>query len=147
MVCENCKERNATSYCQIRVEGKIVQKYLCQQCRALLVRDDELSVNPQFKIKNQFCHNCGTTLKDFIASSYVGCQNCYEEFEPIIMQALKSVQMEQTHQGKIPARFTKKQEIQDLEELLNKAMQNSDLMQVNRLSARLKQLKGGNNAR
>ena len=40
-----------------------------------------------------------------------------------------------------------KEEIKDLEELLEKAMQNSDLMQVNRLSARLRQLKGANNGR
>ncbi|MBO5884868.1 MAG: hypothetical protein J6Q51_03630 [Clostridia bacterium] len=147
MVCENCKEKVATSYCQIKIDGKVVQKYLCQQCRAVLVRDNEISVNPEFKIKNQFCRNCGTTLKDFVASSCVGCENCYTEFAQILEQALKSVQIKQTHEGKIPSRFAKKQEIKNLEELLNRAMQNSDLLQVNRLSARLRQLKGGNNDR
>ena len=144
MICENCKERNATSFCQIKINGKIVQKYLFGQCRSVLVSDDEISVNPQFRIKNQFCHNCGTTLKDFIASGYVGCEHCYSEFEPVIKQALKGVQKNQTHQGKVPTRFAKKQEILQLEELLDKAMQNQDLMQVNRLSIRLKNLKGGN---
>ena len=147
MICENCKERNATSYCQIKIDGKIVQKYLCAQCRSVLVSSDELSVNPQFKIKNQFCHNCGTTLKDFIASSYLGCENCYIEFAPVIKQALLGVQFSQTHKGKVPNRFAKKQEILELEELLNKAMENQDLLQVNRLSARLKNLKGGNDAK
>ena len=147
MICENCKERNATSYCQIKIDGKIVQKYLCAQCRSVLVSSDEISVNPQFKIKNQFCHNCGTTLKDFIASSYVGCQYCYQEFAPVIKQALLGVQYNQNHIGKIPSRFAKKQEILELEELLNKAMENQDLLQVNRLSARLKNLKGGNDAK
>ena len=147
MICENCKERNATSYCQIKIDGKIVQKYLCAQCRSVLVNSDELSVKPQFKIKNQYCHNCGTTLKDFIASSYVGCEHCYEEFALIIKQALLGVQLNQTHQGKVPTRFTKKQEILELEKLLDKAMVNQDLLQVNRLSARLKNLKGGNDAK
>ncbi len=145
MICENCKEKNATSFCQIKIDGKTVQKYLCQHCRSLLVRSDELSVNPEFKIKNQFCHNCGTTLKDFIASSYLGCENCYEEFSLVIEQALKSVQINQNHQGKIPVRFQKKEELQNLEELLNKAMENQDINQVNRLTARLKHLQGGNN--
>ena len=145
MICEHCKEKNATSFCQVKVDGKMVQKYLCQQCRSLLVKSDELSVNPEFKIKNQFCHNCGTTLKDFIASSYLGCENCYDEFSLIIEQALKSVQINQNHQGKIPLRFQKKQELQELEELLNKAMENQDIDQVNRLTVRLKKLKGGNN--
>lgn len=145
MICEHCKEKNATSFCQVIVDGKMVQKYLCQQCRSLLVKSDELSVNPEFKIKNQFCHNCGTTLKDFIASSYLGCENCYDEFSLIIEQALKSVQINQNHQGKIPLRFQKKQELQELEELLNKAMENQDIDQVNRLTVRLKKLKGGNN--
>ena len=145
MICENCKERNATSYCQIKIDGKVVQKYLCQQCRSLLVRSDELSVNPEFKIKNQYCNNCGTTLKDFIASSYVGCECCYIEFYPIIKQALLGVQINETHQGKVPQRFVKKQEILEVEKLLEMALQNSDLTQVNRLSYRLKQLKGENN--
>ena len=141
MICENCKERNATSYCQIKVGGKIIQKYLCQQCRALLVKSDEISVNPQFKIKNQFCRNCGTTLKDFIASGYVGCDKCYLEFESIIKEALLGAQLNQKHIGKVPIRFIKKQEIIDLENLLDKAMQNQDLLQINRLSSRLKTLK------
>lgn len=142
MICENCKEKNATSFCQIKIDGKLVQKYLCQQCRSLLVRDDELSVNPEFKIKNQYCHNCGTTLKDFIASSYVGCESCYIEFYPVIKQALSSVQKNQAHQGKVPDRFRKNQEIKNLEELLEQALSNSDLTQVNRLTHRIKQLKG-----
>ena len=142
MICENCKERNATSYCQIKLPGKTIQKYLCQQCRALLVRDDELSVNPEFKIKNQYCNNCGTTLKDFIASGYVGCESCYVEFYPVVKQALGSFQKSQIHQGKVPERFKRQKEIKELENLLEKAMENSDLVQVNRLSFKLKQLKG-----
>lgn len=142
MLCENCKEKVATSFCQIKIGGKVVQKYLCQQCRSLLVRSDELSVNPEFKIKNQYCNNCGTTLKDFIASSCVGCECCYVEFYPIIKQALLGVQKYQNHTGKIPNRFIKQQQILDVENLLEMALANSDLTQVNRLSFKLKQLKG-----
>ena len=146
MICENCKERNATSYCQIRTQGKTIQKYLCQQCRSLLVHNDELSVNPEFKIKNQYCNNCGTTLQDFIVSGYVGCEDCYIEFYPVIKQALGSFQKVQIHKGKVPERFKKQKEIAELERLLEQAMNNSDLTQVNRLSFRLKQLKGGRDA-
>lgn len=145
MLCENCKQNVATSYCQIKIDNKVVQKYLCQSCRSALVKDNELSVNPEFKIKNQFCRNCGTTLKDFVASSYVGCECCYDEFSAIIEQALKSVQTGSMHQGKVPERFVKKQEILNLEQVLEKAMQNGDLTQINRLNAKLKQLKGGGN--
>ncbi len=146
MLCENCQERNATSFCQIKVGDKVVQKYLCQQCRATLVPNDELSVNPQFQIKNQYCHNCGTTLKDFVASSYVGCEYCYIEFYPIIKQALHGVQKEIKNVGKMPQRFVTMQEIEETENLLEQAIANSDLLQVNRLSSKLKQLKGDNHA-
>ena len=142
MLCENCQERNATSFCQIELDGKMVQKYLCQHCRSLLVRNDELSVNPRFEIKNQYCHNCGTTLKDFIASGYVGCEYCYIEFYPIIKQALHGIQKDMTNTGKVPQRFELKQQIENTEKLLEQAIENSDLMQVNRLSFKLKQLKG-----
>lgn len=146
MLCENCQERNATSFCQIKVGDKVVQKYLCQHCRATLVPNDELSVNPQFQIKNQYCHNCGTTLKDFVASSYVGCEYCYIEFYPIIKQALHGVQKEIKNVGKMPQRFVTMQEIEETENLLEQAIANSDLLQVNRLSSKLRQLKGDNHA-
>ena len=140
MICENCKQKNATSYCQVLIDGKHVQKYLCSNCRALLVKNDV--EGNEFKIKKQFCRNCGTTLKDFIASSMVGCQYCYEEFSLVIEQALKSVQKKQMHIGKIPFRYQKKKDIEQVEHLINMAMENNDLMQVSRLTKRLKQLKG-----
>ncbi len=144
MLCENCQERNATSYCQIKLGDKVVQKYLCQQCRSVLVPNDELSVNPKFQIKNQYCHNCGTTLKDFVASSYVGCEYCYIEFYPIIKQALHGVQKEIKNTGKMPKRFKINQQIKETEKLLEQAISNSDLAQVNRLSSMLRDLKNGN---
>ncbi len=142
MLCENCGERIATTYCYIKINGKVVQKNLCVQCKNALILSDEISVNPEFKIKNQFCHNCGTTLKDFVASGFFGCENCYKEFEKVALSAIKSTRISDENLGKIPPRFAKKQEIEELEHLLDMAMNNGDLMQVNRLGAKLKLLKG-----
>ena len=47
-----------------------------------------------------------------------------------------------TNTGKVPHRFELKQQIENTEKLLEQAIENSDLMQVNRLSFKLKQLKG-----
>lgn len=141
MICENCKDKIATSYQLVNKDGKESYMYLCQYCRSLLVGDDAISVKSKFDDKNRFCHNCGTTLKDFIASSYVGCETCYTEFSDVVSKAIKNTKQENTHCGKVPERFLKKQAIVDTEKLLEKAMLNSDLNQVNRLSYRLKQLK------
>lgn len=142
MLCENCGEKIATTFCHIKANGRVLQKNLCVQCKNALILSDEISVNPEFKIKNQFCHNCGTTLKDFVASSFFGCEYCYEEFEKVATQTIKSVQISEENVGKVPSKFVKKQEISELEHLLDMAMSNGDLMQVNRLSAKLKLLKG-----
>lgn len=142
MNCEICNEKMATTYCVLKVNGKNIQKNLCIECKNALCFDDEISVSESFKLKNQFCHNCGTTLKDFVISGYVGCEFCYEEFDRILSRSMLGIQKNAENLSKIPPIFAKKQEICELETLLDKAMSNGDLIQVNRLSAKLKLIKG-----
>ena len=144
MICENCNQNVATSFCLVKVNGQQVQKYLCQNCRQNLQTNNNKTDN---QIQNKFCHNCGTTLKDFIASSCVGCEHCYTEFFDTIEQALKAVQIKQNHVGKVPARFEKKQQINNLEQELNIAMDSADFDKVKILTQKLQELKGGNGAK
>ena len=145
MICENCNKNVATSYCLTKINGQSVQKYLCQQCRESLKSGSYIKTEQ--KTPNKFCHNCGTTLKDFIASSYVGCQQCYTEFSDVIEKALKSVQIKQNHVGKVPLRFLHQQQIKELEDKLNEAMDSANFDEVKILTKQLSELKGGNGAK
>ena len=142
MNCEICNEKMATVCCALKINGKNIQKNLCIECKNALSFDNGISVDETFKIKNQFCHNCGTTLRDFVISGTLGCEKCYEEFDKIVSRSVISVQKTEENTSKVPPIFAKKQEISELEKLLDLAMKNGDLIQVNRLSAKLKMLKG-----
>lgn len=142
MVCENCKLKPATSFFQYEENGKKVEKYLCSECRKTFSVPEIQKPQTAF-VQKRTCSNCGTSLNDFLESSYLGCEKCYEDFLPIVMQALANVQAGFEHVGKFPDRFLKHQRILELEKLLDCAINNKDLEQVNRISKEIKDLKQG----
>lgn len=48
------------------------------------------------------CSSCGTTLSSFYKSGYLGCPDCYREFESEITATLKDIQGGEYHVGKKP---------------------------------------------
>ena len=93
--------------------------------------------------KDVFCHNCGITLKDFMESSYVGCEQCYTEFGATMKKAIVSYQKSTENLGKVPPRFAQREKLAGPHQLLEQAMQNNDLNQVNRISREIRELMGG----
>lgn len=142
MICEKCGQKVATAYCTIIENNVSKQKFLCGDCRRIYLKEIETKA-PIDIAKDVVCTNCGTTLKDFMASGYVGCQVCYYEFGGMMKKAINSYQKANEHTGKVPERFAKKQKLESLQQLLEQAMLNQDLAQVNRLSREIKKLTGG----
>lgn len=92
---------------------------------------------------NRTCSNCGTSLRDFISSAFLGCENCYHEFEMLIDDTIIDTNNEIKNEGKVPFKFIKDEEIKNIENLLDLALTNQDLEQINRLSRKLKVIKEG----
>ena len=86
MLCEKCNKNPATSFCTIEEDGKTKQSYLCNVCRKAYLEKKENNDIKKIDIsKDVFCHNCGVTLKDFMESSYVGCEQCYTAFGAMML--------------------------------------------------------------
>ena len=51
---------------------------------------------------DKICPVCGTRLSSFYKSGYLGCTNCYKEFNREIISTLKEFQGGTSHVGKQP---------------------------------------------
>lgn len=50
------------------------------------------------------CAKCGYTWKEFIATGFLGCVECYQHFNDLLSQLIAKNQGQVRHQGKCPAR-------------------------------------------
>lgn len=51
---------------------------------------------------DKICSVCGRRLSEFYDTGYLGCENCYKEFEKEITASLKKIQGGTFHVGKKP---------------------------------------------
>ena len=142
MQCEKCNNNPATSFCTIEENGQSKQVYLCANCRREYLEKPQ-PTQPVDITKDVFCHNCGITLKDFMESGYVGCEQCYVDFGATMKNAISGYQKNIENLGKVPPRFARREKLAELHKILEQAMQNNDLNQVNRISKEIRELMGG----
>ncbi|MBN1795586.1 MAG: UvrB/UvrC motif-containing protein [Sedimentisphaerales bacterium] len=121
MLCQICKEHEATIHLTEISDGKRVEMHLCQGCAveqgiaaksqmslnellsnllASAPADDEIAIDSQ---KDVVCPCCGYTLEQFRKESLLGCPNDYEVFEKALTPLIeKAHQSSTTHCGKVP---------------------------------------------
>ncbi|MDR1905782.1 MAG: hypothetical protein LBQ27_02555 [Clostridiales bacterium] len=87
--CMICKESYANLRYYEEIDGKSREFFICTDCYGKFKdgREDCLSEFNMFsdilyrkKEENKVCKRCGTSLKEFYKTSFVGCQECYDAF-------------------------------------------------------------------
>ena len=146
MLCENCKNKNATSFCIDENTKKL--KYLCGECYRNLNREKELERFAYAETLNfsveATCKECGTTFNEFKASKLFGCANCYKAFDTYIYQSFLPNFKEQKYLGKKPNAFYIEQEIKNLEQLIEISLKNKNFNQATKYGVELQKLKEAN---
>ena len=121
MLCEKCKMREASILYTEIINGVKSNHYFCTQC----IQDTDLSTGipgsefPLQKLLSNLlsqalgeekkaeysqilCPNCKTSYEDFVNESKFGCPDCYEVFDLLIHENIKSLQGSDVHKGKHP---------------------------------------------
>ncbi len=143
MLCDKCKEKEATIHITKYVDGEKSEVYLCEQCAKETGHIDD---NDVFSFKNLIagilnpnvedykeksteglkCDNCGLTYEEFRREGRVGCPECYNTFEDKLRPLIKRIQGSEKHVGKIPKDKDKylrvKRDIQELKEEMEKVV-------------------------
>ncbi|MGC8976517.1 MAG: hypothetical protein ACP5OB_02710 [Candidatus Ratteibacteria bacterium] len=98
--CFLCGQR---SFIFIKFGNKRKEKhyfYLCQKCFERLNNISTIE-----KRRNEKCPVCGYTISEFNEYKFLGCDSCYENFYPEILNYLKKIHINVFYKGKFPKRF------------------------------------------
>jgi protein arginine kinase activator len=146
MLCDVCRERDATVTLTQVVKGDVSVIHLCQQCA--LERGIETSASTPLKnligdylpaVQQQAalaqlealqCTFCGMTLGDFRRTGRLGCATCYTVFEQSLRELLRRVHGSARHVGRAyqppePQR-SERATIHELRERLRRAIDTED---------------------
>lgn len=139
MLCEVCKEREATVHLTQVVDGAIKKLHLCEECAAksgfdvhgpVSITDILLGMGVQKETSStgaeRSCPRCHMRRTDFKKTGRFGCAECYVAFAEELPPLLKAMHRADQHVGKIPRRESERvkasAELASLQQRMDKAI-------------------------
>ena len=114
IMCERCGKEKATVHLTDFVDGKPVQRHLCDKCYG---KEEELPLLSPANLLSQLvasiapelqqlaalkCPECGMTYLQFRQTLSLGCPNDYEAFSEPLDQLLEQIHGAKRHTGRVP---------------------------------------------
>lgn len=165
LLCEECGSRPASVHVTKIVNNKKVEQYLCQECARAKWEDMGIFIQPHLSLQNLLsglllgpggaqlsapsavqlrCSNCGLPFREFARTGFLGCAQCYEQFDEQLRPIYKRIHGDVEHKGKFPlraggrARVTR--EIDLLRRELQECIRREDYERAAQLRDRIKEL-------
>lgn len=153
MLCELCKQSQATVHLTEIVNEQMTELHLCEVCANqkgtqveshfgladLLtgLADFNKTTEPEGDVTIKSCPTCGMTYDDFRKVGRLGCADCYGAFKRSLGSLLKRIHGSPIHLGKAPVRLVKpaksKTELQELKRKLERAIDGEEFEEAARL--------------
>ena len=168
MLCDHCKEKEATVHLTQVVESEIKKLHLCEGCaeQAGFELDGSMSLNEildglglqgaqevervprDASSEKEACPRCGLTRARLKKKGRLGCPECYEIFRDELLPLLESVHGSREHCGKVPGRMRtelqRREERAALQEQLQAAIEKEAFEEAAGLRDRIMQIEGVN---
>lgn len=158
MICEICKEREATVHLTQVVDGTIKKLHLCEECAAKSGFDIQAPISitdillgmgvqkePAGSPVERTCPRCHMRRADFKKTGRFGCAHCYEAFAEELPPLLRAMHRSDQHIGKVPAsegeRVRASAELTHLQQLLDKAIAGENYEEAAKLRDRIQGLR------
>lgn len=162
MQCEKCQKNQANVHITQIINGKKIERHLCEQC----AYEEKLNLEfPQISLHNlnnlmgvffkqpivsnkqiveDVCPNCQISYSKIAEQGRVGCSECYRHFTPHLEPALRKIHGANLHRGKFPRRmgasFRISREIEDLKLKLHWAVEKEEYEKAAEIRDRIKDL-------
>jgi protein arginine kinase activator len=153
MLCELCKQSQATVHLTEIVNDQMTELHLCEACanqKGAQVEShfglaDLLSGLADFsktqepeEVTAKACPTCGMTYEDFRKVGRLGCADCYTTFKRSLGTLLKRIHGAPIHVGKSPTRLIKpakmaKTELAELKRRLERAIEKEEFEEAAQL--------------
>lgn len=147
MLCDVCREQDASVHLTQVVKGEVTLMHLCPKCAA--ERGIETTVTaPPKNVLGDFlqavqqqagasqsdavrCTYCSMTLRDFRSTGRLGCSRCYATFEQSLRELLRRVHGNAKHVGRryappAPNVLERSTSIGELRDRLRRAIENEE---------------------
>jgi protein arginine kinase activator len=170
MLCEQCKQREATTHIKRVLNGAAEEFHLCGACakEAGLMPGELFGGGFGLHLSDLFsgflgsslpqqtlapaarCAFCGSTLREITENGRVGCAQCYQTFYEELAPSLQRIHSALQHNGKSPAadpaaaaRKAKEQNLADLKTQIAQAIRNENYEEAARLRDEIRSLEEG----
>ena len=156
MLCQYCKQNEATTHYKQTINGQTTELHLCPACAAKLTGNmtgggffSGLFSSPFSAFDNGFalsggrtCPTCGLTESELRRTGRVGCGACYEQFADILTPYIKKLQGATAHVGAVPAQNTAEDPVKRLKERLKAAISDENYEEAAQLRDEIRRLEG-----
>ena len=159
MLCEACKQAQATVHLTEIVNEQMTELHLCESCanqkgaqvESHFGLSDLLSELADFgkpqeaeETPVKTCPSCGMTYEDFRKVGRLGCAQCYTTFKRSLGSLLKRIHGSPIHLGKSPARLVRptasKAELSELRRKLGRAIEKEEFEEAAALRDQIRRL-------
>lgn len=151
MLCDRCKQNQATSYIKTTINGVTKEEHLCSACAAkegVNLSNFAQNINPFsfFKAEQpeqpaaKRCPLCGRSFEELQEIGKVGCPQCYETFREELKPTLKSLHGAERHQGRIQGVDARREKLTELKAQLTDCIKTQDYEQAAVLRDQIKEL-------
>ena len=160
MLCELCKQTQATVHLTEIINDQMTELHLCETCanqkgaqvESHFGLSDLLSGLADFgktqepeEVATKACPSCGMTYDDFRKVGRLGCADCYPTFKRSLGSLLKRIHGSPIHVGKAPVRLIKpskvgKTELLELKRKLERAIEDEAFEEAARLRDQIRRL-------
>jgi protein arginine kinase activator len=161
MLCELCKQGQATVHLTEIVNDQMTELHLCETCANqkgaqveshfglsdLLsgLADFSKTQEPEEAAGAKACARCGMTYEDFRKVGRLGCADCYPTFKRSLGSLLKRIHGSPIHVGKSPLRLIKtakvaKSDLLELKKRLERAIEDEAFEEAARVRDQIRRL-------
>jgi len=155
MICDVCKQNQATVFLTQIVDGKMQKVNLCESCSkekgvtdptGFALADLLLGLGAAQEIEKGGglvkCPVCGFSQADFKKTGRLGCASCYETFSDALDSLIKGMHKGTEHKGKVPSRLARtmerEQQLKELQRELRKAVADENYESAAQLRDRIR---------
>ena len=160
MICDVCKNNQATVFLTQIVDGKMQKVNLCESCSkdkgvtdptGFALADLLLGLGAAQDMERggsaQKCPACGFGQADFKKTGRLGCAACYETFSEGLAPLLKGMHKGTEHVGKVPSRMQRTMErestMRELHDKLRKAVASENYETAAQIRDRIREFQEG----
>lgn len=154
MLCEECKQKEASYTISVMVGGEVTTRHLCGDCMAKMNMDiasgnikSLLSTilsaitgdtAPEHAEKDVVCPRCNMTLSEFTRTGHLGCPKCYEAFREQLQPMLLQIHGRVQHAGRQPLSTAEEQRKRSATEQLQRQMEQAVALEDFETAAKLR---------